>query len=157
MSLARQEQRPRLTAISRAAIICSARAAMALSPSSVLAAWARTFCRRGVKRGRKALAGRSAPLRALAGSAAPFSRLDLDIGGKLITVEVVPWLAWFRSSIYWRALSSSDLLDLSRRFSSKVRLRVIAPSGLPLPVAPYPGVASLATGDVLEWLTGRYL
>jgi hypothetical protein len=113
---------------------------MAFSPSSVLAAWARTFTRRGVKRGRKVLAGLSAHVRVLAGSAAPFSRLDLDIGGKSVTVEAVPWLAWFRSSIYSRVLSSSDLLNLSRRFSRKVRLRVIAPSGLPLPVAAYPGV-----------------
>lgn len=130
---------------------------MALFPTFLLAAWARTFTRYGVRRGRKILAERSAPVRVLAGAAAPFSRLDLDIGGKFVTVEMVPWLAWFRSSIYSRALSKSDLVDLSRRFSCRVRLRVLVPSGPPLPVAPYPGVLSVTGGEVLEWLINKYL
>jgi hypothetical protein len=142
---------------SRAVIICAARAGIALSPASVLAAWARAFTRRAVKLGRGVLAESSAPVRVLAGTAAPFSRLELDIGGKPVTVEVLPWLAWFRSSVFCRALSKSDLIDMSRRFSCKVRLRAIVPSGPPLPIAAYPGVLSDATGDVLEWLINRYI
>ena len=129
---------------------------MAVSPSFILAAWARRSTRCAVRRGLRILAGYSAPMRVLAGTAAPFSKLELVIGGKSLTVEAVPWMAWYRSSIYSRALSTSDLVDLSRRFSSKVRLRVIIPSGPPLPVALYPGVASEASGEVLEWLIGKY-
>src|SRR5664280_2807209 len=113
---------------------------MALSPSFVLAAWARVFTRHAVKRGRNILAACSAPVRVLAGAASPFSRLDLDVAGKLVTVDMVPWLTWFRSSVFSRALSKSDLVYLSRRFSCKVRLRAIVPSGPPVPLAPYPGV-----------------
>lgn len=130
---------------------------MALLPSFALAAWARTFTGRAVERGRKMLAECSAPVRVLAGSAAPFSKLDLDIGGKFVTLELVPWLTWFRSSIYSRALSRSDLIDLSRRFSTRVRLRFIVPSGPPLPVTPYPGALSDTTGEFLEWLIAKYL
>lgn len=141
----------------RAVIIGSARAGMALSPSFVLAAWARVFTRRAVKRGRKILEECSAPVRVLAGSVSPFSKLDLDVGGKLVTVDIVPWLIWFRSSVFSRALSKSDLMDLSRRFSNKVRLRAIVPSGPPMPLAPYPGALSDTTSDVLEWLIEKYL
>jgi len=141
----------------RAVIICSARAGMALLPSYVLAAWARVVTRRAVKRGRKILKECSAPVRVLAGTAAPFSKLDLDIGGKLVPVDMVAWLTWFRSSVFSRALSKSDLMDLSRRFSRKVRLRAIVPAGPPVPLAPYPGVISDTTGDVLEWLIRKYL
>jgi hypothetical protein len=143
--------------ISRAFIIWPARAGMAFSPSFLLAIWARAFTRRALKRGRRLIAERHVAVRLLASTAAPFSRLEFDIGGKCVTVEVVPWLAWFRSSIYARALSKSDLIDLSRRFSSKVRLRVIVPSGPPLPLAPYPGALSDAIDEILEWLITTYL
>jgi hypothetical protein len=135
----------------------AAKAGIAVSPSRTLASWARAFTRRGVKKGRKILAEYSAPMRVMAAAAAPFSKLELVVGEKSLTLEAVPWMAWFRSSIYWRALSTSDLVELSRRFSCKVRLRVIVPPGPPLPMALYPGVASDASGEVLEWLIGRYL
>jgi hypothetical protein len=143
--------------IARALIIGSARAGMAVSPSFVLAFWVRAFTRHALERGRRMIGERHAAIRLFAGIAAPFSRLDFDIGGRYVTVEVVPWLTWFRSSIYARALSNSDLIDLSRRFSSKVRLRVIIPSGPAMPVAPYPGVLSDTTDEVMEWLITTYL
>jgi hypothetical protein len=93
-------------------------------------------------------------VRVLSSATAPFARLDIEIADRPITVEMVPLLAWFRSSIYSRALSRSDLVDLSRRFSSRVKMRVVVPPGLRMPMAPYPGAASDATGEVLEWLTG---
>jgi hypothetical protein len=143
--------------ISRVFIIWSARAGMALSPSFLLALWARAFTRHALKRGRRLIEKRHVALRLLASTTSTFSRLEFDIGGKCTTVEVVPWLAWFRSSIYARALSKSDLIDLSRRFSSKVRLRVIFLYGPPLPVAPYPGALSDTTGEILEWLIATYM
>jgi len=130
---------------------------MAISPPCLLALWARLFIKRTVNSGRKILAETAAPVRVLAGIATPFSSLDLEIGIRLLTVETIPWLTWFRSSIYSRALSKKDLMDLSRRFSCKVRLRVIIPSGPRLPVTYYPGVLSDATDDVLDWLIEKYL
>jgi|GEM_PF-1615674 len=141
----------------RAVIMSAAKVGIAVSPSFVLASWARAFTTRGVRRGCKIFAGYSGPMRVIAYTAAPFSKLELVVGKKSLTLEAVPWIAWFRSSIYWRALSTGDLLELSRRFSCKVRLRVIVPPGPPLPMALYPGVASDASGEVLEWLIGRYL
>lgn len=130
---------------------------LTVTPPSILAAWTRWFTRHAIRRGRNILSGYSAPVRVLATATAPFARLDLEIGDRLLTVEVAPWLAWFRSSIVSRALSRGDLVELSRRFSSRVRLRVVVPPGLRMPMAPYPGAVCDATGEVLEWLIGRYL
>ncbi|MHB8895684.1 MAG: hypothetical protein ACYC99_10990 [Candidatus Geothermincolia bacterium] len=134
-----------------------AKAVLRVTPTRILAPCSRAVTRHSVRRGRKILAKRSACVRVIASTAAPFARLDLEIGDRLVTVEMVPWLAWFRSSIYSRALSRNDLVDLSRRFSSKVKMRVIVPPGLRIPVASYPGAMSDATGEVLEWLIGKYI
>lgn len=145
------------SACARALILFTAKAGIAVLPAFCLAGLGRASTRRAVRRGRKLLSRCSAPVRVLAGTAAPFSRLEVDIGGKPTYVEAVPWLTWFRSSIYSRVLSKADLLELSKRFSCKVRLRVIVLSGPPLPVASYPGVVSDAAGDALQWLIEKYM
>ncbi|MBU1670619.1 MAG: hypothetical protein KKF41_16195 [Actinobacteria bacterium] len=138
--------------VQRAAMIGSARAGIAVCPSRLLAAWARALVRRGQRKGERMITGRSALVRLLTGTAAPFSRIAVEIGGRSVTIEIVPWLTWFRSSAYCRYLTRADLMDLSRRFSCKVRLKAIPPAGPPLPLATYPGVVSEAGADVLEWL-----
>lgn len=138
--------------IQRAAMIGSARAGIAVCPSRLLAAWARSFVRRGQRKGERMITGRSALVRLLSGTAAPFTRITVEVGRKSAAIEIVPWLTWFRSSAYCRYLTRADLMDLSRRFSCKVRLRAIPPTGPPLPLSTYPGVVSEATADLLEWL-----
>lgn len=144
-----------LDRITRLAIVLTARAGIALLPPFMLASWARAFTRRGMKRGTRMLERRPAHVRALAAAAAPFARLELDIGGRFVAMEPVPWLTWFRSSIYFGVLRSNDLLDLLTRFSTRVRLRAVVLSGPPVPLVPYAGAAFDASTEILEWLTGR--
>jgi hypothetical protein len=135
----------------------SAACAIAITPRPVLAWTTRRWVARAVRRGERKLTGGGTMRRVLSGAVTPLSVLVLEIGGKNIELRLVPWLAWFRGSIYYRALSRGQLLAISRRFSQKVRMRVLLPAGLSVPVGLTPGAAVEATGAVLEWLIDRSL
>ncbi|MBU4193623.1 MAG: hypothetical protein KKE79_07495 [Actinobacteria bacterium] len=131
--------------------------AIAVTPRFLLAWTTRRWVAGAVRRGERKLAKGSCLKRVLSGAVTPLSVLVFEIGGKEVDVRLVPWLAWFRGSIYYRFLSRGQLLSISRRFSGKVSTRVLLPAGLSVPVGVTPGVAVEATGVVLEWLIDRFL
>lgn len=140
----------------RGFLVYAARAWIYLSPGPLVAAGTRVFMMRGSGKGLKILEAGSFPSRVLARAAAPFSVLTLEVGGRRVEVDMVCWLAWFRTTPYYRLLSRKDMVDISSRVSGKTRLRMIVPPGAPLPVAPYPGAAVDATGEVLSFLVERF-
>lgn len=135
----------------------AATCAIAITPRPVLAWTTRRWVAGAVRRGERKLAKGSTLKRVLSGAVTPLSVLVFEIGGREVDVRLVPWLAWFRGSIYYRVLSRGQLLTISRRFSEKVSMRVVLPAGLSVPVGLTPGVAVEATGAVLEWLIDRFL
>jgi len=138
--------------VGRWLIMNVARTSIPIAPGFLIAAYTRMFLRSGVRRGEEMLQGGSFSARVLARTVSPFSAIVLDVGGKDVEVRALPWLTWFRSSVYFKLLSRNDLVELMSRASEKIRLRVLVPYGPQLPVALYRGVAADATGEILEWL-----
>jgi len=136
-------------------ITCTATCAIVVTPRPLLSWTTRRWIAQAVRHGERKLAGGSTLKRVLSSAVTPLSVLVLKIGGREVDLRLVPWLAWFRGSIYYRALTRGQLLSISRRFSEKVSIWVLLPVGLSLPVGLTPGVAMEATGAVLEWLIDR--
>lgn len=133
-------------------ITCTATCAIAITPRPLLALTVRRSVNRAIRRGERTLASGGRLRRVISETVTPLSVLLVEIGGKEVAIRLVPWLAWFRNSIYYRFLSRGQLLTISKRFSEKVSMRVLLPAGLSVPVGLTPGVAVEATGAVLEWL-----
>ena len=133
-------------------ITCAATCAIAVTPRPLLAWTTRRWIAQAVRRGERKLARGGSLKRVLSSTVAPLSVLVLEIGGREVDIRLVPWLAWFRGSIYFRTLTRGQLLSISRRFSEKVSMQVLLPAGLSLPVGFTPARAVEATGAALEWL-----
>ena len=129
--------------------------AIVVTPRPLLAWTTRRWIAQAVRRGERKIARGGTLKRVLSSAVTPLSVLVLEIGGREIEIRLVPWLAWFRDSIYYRSLSRGQLLTISKHFSEKVSMRMLLPAGLSLPVGLTAGVAVEATGSLLEWLIDR--
>lgn len=132
-------------------------AGTALLPKSVLACWFQHFVTSGAGRGERILSRKGSTGRVALGAIAPFTIARLEAQGREFAVRMLPLIAWFKCSIYYRVLSREQLYRISSTFTEKVEVRVVLPAGLSLPVGFTPGVAVEATGAVLEWMIDRYL
>lgn len=130
----------------------TATCAIAITPGPLLASTVRRSVARAVRRGERKLSSGGVLKRVLSGTATPLSVVVVEIGGRNVEVRLVPWLAWFRNTVFYRVLSREQLLSVSRRFCEKVGVRVLLPAGLSVPVGLTPGGAVEATGAILEWL-----
>jgi hypothetical protein len=147
-----------MRAVRRAAgriVLSTALLSMAVLPRRAVAAFARLFLRRSVRKGENLLSRMGGARRIAWEMSAPYTTVALEVEGKPVELRLVALAVWFRSSFYRRAMTRNELLLLSRRFSEEVRLKVRLPTGMSLPVGFSAGVLVDATGSVLEWLLGR--
>lgn len=139
------------------ALAAACRAAITVTPGPLLTSIVARSIRRSVRRGERKLIEGGRLSRALHGIASPFTSITLQMGPKIVTFRLLPWLVWFRGSFYCRVLSRDDMIGISGCFSEKTGLRIIIPSGPSLPVGFRAGTLVEVTGSALEWLVDRFL